>query len=146
MAKDLWGNEIVIEPASIKKKKKRQVVNYNVRQSKPVSTDIAFWFSENRPKTLADCADLKKALKIKSKVGKYVVDVFGATKGVRIAYVCGPAGEVALKSVAARKLFNKRLAAIEQFIEISLKQFGTEEPVFEGSRPILNLDDDGAEH
>jgi hypothetical protein len=139
MAKDLWGNEIVVEPAPIKKKKKRQVINPYVRQSKPVSTDITLWFSENKPKTLADCADLKRALKSKSKVGKYVVDVVGPTKGVKTIFVCGHVGEVMLKGVAARRLFNKRLAAIEQMIEIYLKQFGTEEPVVEVSRPILDL-------
>jgi hypothetical protein len=139
MPKDLWGNEIIVEPETVKKKK-RQVAYNNVRRFKPVSTDITLWFSENKPKTLAECADLKKALRTKSKVGKYVVDVLGPKKGMKTVFVCGPAGEVALKSVAARKLFNRRLAAIEQFMEINLRQSGTETPVFEGSRPILSLD------
>ena len=140
MPKDLWGNENIVEPEPVKKKKKRQSTYYNVGRSKPVSTDITLWFSENKPKTLAECADLRKALKTKSRVGKYVVDVFGATKRMKTAYVCGPAGEVALKSPAARKLFNRRLAGIEQIIGVYLKQFGTEEPVFEGPKPILDLD------
>lgn len=59
---------------------------------------------------------------------------------MKTAYVCGPFGEVALKSVAARKLFNRRLAGIEQIIEVYLKQFGTEDPVFEVSKPIVDLD------
>ena len=141
MPKDLWGNEIVVQPAPVKKKEPR-VANYDLRQFKPVNTDIAFWFSENRPTTLADCADLKKALrtKSKSKVGKYVVDVFETTKGIKTSYVCGPLGEVALKSVAARKLFSRRLAGIKQIIEVYLIQFGTEDPVVEGSKPILDLD------
>ncbi len=139
MPKDLWGNEIVVEPKPIKTKKRR-VAPYDVRQFKPVSTDITLWLSENRPRTLAECADLKKALKAKSKVGKYAVDVFKSTNGMKTALVCGPAGEVALKSVAARKLFNQRVARIEQVIEVYLMQFGTEEPVFEKSRPIMDLD------
>lgn len=141
MPKVLWGNEIVVETEPVKKKKQR-VATYDLRQFKPVSTDITLWFSENRPRTLADCADLKKALrtKSKSKVGKYAVDMFKTTNGGKIAYVCGPIGEVALKSRAARKLFNSRLAGIKQIIEVYLAQFGTEEPVFDGSRPILDLD------
>jgi hypothetical protein len=141
MPKKLWGTEIVTEPAPIKQKLKRQTVNPYRWRSKPVSTDIGLWYSENRPRTLAECADLKKALQTKSnsKVGKYSVDVFGP-KGMKTAIVCGPVGEVALKSAAARKLFTRRLAGIEQIIEVYLQQFGTEEPVFEESKPILDLD------
>ena len=140
MPKDVWGNEIVVEPKPVTKRKKPQVGNYHLRQFKPISTDMTLWFSQNRPKTLAECADLKNALRTKSesKVGKYAVDVFETTNG-KIAHVCGPAGEVALKSPAARKLFNRRLAGIEQIIEVYLKQFGTEEPVFDSSRPVQDL-------
>lgn len=134
MPKDLWGNEIVVEPKPIKKTK-RQSTYYNVGRSKPVSTDITLWFGENKPKTLAECADLRRALKTKSssKIGNYTVDVSGP-KGMKTTHVCGPAGEVALKSPAARKLFNRRLAGIEQIIEVYLQQFGTEEPVFDSSK------------
>lgn len=141
MPSDPWDNKIVVESAPIKLKKKRQTINPYLWRSKPVSTDIGLWFSENKPRTLVDCADLRKALRTKTtlKVGKYSVDVHGLA-GMRTAYVCGPAGEVALKGVAARKLFNRRLAGIEQIIEVYLKQFGTEEPVFEKPKPLLDLD------
>jgi hypothetical protein len=37
------------------------------------------------------------------------------------------------------KLFTRRLAGIEQIIEVYLKQFGTEEPVFEKPKPMLDI-------
>ena len=142
MPKVLWGDESPEEePELIKKKKKPPSRNPFLRRNKPVNTDIGQWFSENKPRTLQDCADLKKALRTKTTatVGRYTVDVRGSTRAAEIKYVCGPAGEVALKSVAARRLFNRRLASIEQIIEVYLKQFGTEEPEFEVSKPLLDL-------
>lgn len=141
MPKVLWGDEEDdAEPEPVKKKK-RPVANYDLRQFRPDSTDITLWLRENKPTTLAECADLKKALKTKTtaKVGNYTVEVFGP-KGSRVTHVRGPAGLVALKSVAARRLFKKRLASIEDVIETYLKQFGTETPDFETSKPLLDLD------
>jgi hypothetical protein len=137
MALDLWGNEIVVESKPAKAKKKKQQQKF-VRD--PERTDIGIWLSKNKPKTLADCADLKQALRTKSQAGKYCYTTFGTRNRVGYPGIRGPESALMLVSPAARRHLTKRVNAIEEIIKIYLQQFGTEQPVFEKSKPIADFD------
>ena len=139
MPYDLWGNEIVVEPKLAKKKKQRQREYYR-RGPNPEYFDMTLWFSKNRPKTLAECADLRTVLRTKSMVGKYCHVDYGSDHGRSYSGVRGPASPFLFVSPAARRQFNKRLDAIEEIIGIYLRQFGTEQPVFGKSKPLVDLD------
>ena len=73
MPLDFWGRERIIEPP---KKKIRRKVEQPIRR--PVhcrrNIDIKGWFQENRPETLADVTDLRKAMRTKKAIGKYDAD------------------------------------------------------------------------
>jgi hypothetical protein len=139
MPLDLWGNEIVVEPKPTKKKRQRTRERYR-RGPNPEYFDMTLWFSKNRPKTLAECDDLRRTLRTKSMFGKYCHVDYGSEHGRSYIGVRGPASLFLFVSPAARRQFNKRLDRIEEIIGIYLRQFGTEQPVFQKSRPLVDLD------
>jgi hypothetical protein len=91
MALDLWGVEIVVEAP--KKKPRRHVQSESYRK-RPVycseNNDIDGWFRENNPKTLAECNEVRKALRKKSQVGNYGADTHHARTGTKLLRVKGP--------------------------------------------------------
>jgi hypothetical protein len=123
MPRSLWGQEIIPEPP--KKKVRRQ-------QSQPVrrpaycceSNDILGWFRDNKPDTLSECGDLKKAIRKKATVGNYGADSHEARTGRKLLRVKGPVSNVMIVSRKARAFFNKKLRNREVFLEVQSAQFG----------------------
>jgi len=134
MALDLWGVEIVVKER--KKKNRQRTDSYRKR---PVycseNNDIDGWFRENNPQTLAECEDVRKALRKKSQVGNYGADTHHARTGTKLLRVMGPVNNVMIVSVAARKLFNQKLRNREVYLETLLNQFGSEQVTFKRRDP-----------
>ena len=130
MALDLWGEEIVVA-APKKKPRRKQVQLFRRPAYCSENNDIDSWFRENNPQTLAESEDVRKALRKKSQVGNYEASIFHARTGTKLVRVKGPVSNVMIVSAAARKYFNKKLRNLEVRLEVYLKQFGTEQPVFE---------------
>lgn len=117
MPLDIFGRERIIEPP---KKKVRRKVEQPIRR--PVycseNNDIKGWFQDNKPETLADVADLRKAMRTKKAVGKYNADSHEARTGRKMLRVLGPVSNVMIVSPEARKLFNQKLRNREVILEI----------------------------
>ena len=129
MALDLWGKEIVVE-APKKKPRRKEVQPFRRPAYCGENNDIDGWFRENDPQSLAECDDVRKALRKKSQVGNYEAGIFQARTGTKLVRVKGPVSNVMIVSAAARKYFNKKLRNLEIRLEVYLKQFGTEQPDF----------------
>jgi hypothetical protein len=132
MALDLWGEEIVVAEAPKKKQRRRAESDSYRRRPAYCSenNDIDSWFRENNPETLAECEDVRKALRKKSQVGNYGADSYIAKTGLKLLRVKGPVSNVMIVSAAARKYFNKKLRSREVYLETLLKQFGSEQVTF----------------
>ncbi len=122
MALDLWGREIVVEPPKKKiRRKEVQPIRRPVYCSE--SNDIEGWFRENKPETLAECEDLRKAIRRKATVGNYGADSHEARTGRKLLRVKGPVSNVMIVSPKARAHFNKRLRNREVYLEVIRDQF-----------------------
>jgi hypothetical protein len=130
VALDLWGQEIVVEVPEPKPKRKRVAH----RDRRPVycgeNNDIPVWFRENMPQTLAECADVRQALRKKEQIGNYAADEYHAGTGRKLIRLRGPVSNVMIVSPAARKLLNRKLKNRESYLKVLLTQFGTEQPEF----------------
>ncbi len=122
MAVGLWGREIVVEQP---KKKLRHKVAQPIRR--PIycieGNDIDGWFRDNKPETLEECRDLRKAIRKKATVGRYGADSHEARTGRKLLRVKGPVSNVRIVSPKARKYFNKRLRNREIYLEVLRDQF-----------------------
>lgn len=124
MALDLWGRERIVEPP--KKKVRRKPVQPIRRPIYCIeNNDIEGWFRDNKPASMADVADLRKAMRIKKAVGKYNADSHEARTGRKMLRVIGPTSNVMIVSPAARRLFNKKLRNREVILEVLRDQFST---------------------
>jgi len=123
MALDFWGREIVVEQP---KKKLRRKEQQPIRRPAYCSenNDIEGWFRSNQPETLAECDDLRKAIRKKAKVGNYGADSHDARTGRRMLRVKGPVSNVMVVSPKARQHFNRRLRNREIYLEVMRDQFG----------------------
>ena len=122
MAVGLWGREIVVEQP---KKKLRQKVSQPIRRPAycSESNDIEGWFRTNGPETLAECEDLRKAVRKNATVGRYGADSHEARTGRKLLRVKGPVSNVMVVSPKARRYFNKRLRNREIYLEVLRDQF-----------------------
>ena len=128
MALDLWGVEIVVETPKKKQRRRAQSDSYIRRPAYcSENNDIDGWFRTNNPQTIAECEDVRKALRKKSQVGNYNADTHTAKTGTKLIRVKGPVSNVMIVSPAARKLFNRKLRNHEAYLEVLLNQFGSEQ-------------------
>lgn len=124
MARGLWGQEVIPDPP---KKKVRRPQAQPIRR--PVycseSNDINGWFGDNKPESLSECEDLKKAIRKTASVGNYGADTHEARTGRKLLRVKGPVSNVMVVSRKARALFNKKLRNREIFLEVLRDQFAS---------------------
>lgn len=122
MKLDFWGREIIVEPPKKKlRRKEAQPIRRPVYCSE--NNDIEGWFRDNKPETLAECEDLRNAIRKKASVGKYGADSHEARTGRKLLRVKGPISNVMIVSPKARQHFNKRLRNREVYLEVCRDQF-----------------------
>ncbi|MCX7308932.1 MAG: hypothetical protein NTZ72_13725 [Afipia sp.] len=124
MARNLFTGELIVIEQPKKKARRKEVQPIRRPAYCGESNDIVGWFRENTPQTLAECNDIRKALRLKKRVGKYDADVHDARTGRRLIRVKGPVSNVMIVSKKARAYFSKRLRNREIYLGVFAEQFG----------------------